>query len=305
MSQNASRSRIDNHRIPPQLEGVLLAIAASACFASMHNAIRWVTNDLHPFEVAFYRNLFGVLFLLPWFGPLGIGTLRTKRLGVHVLRAAVNAASMLAWFTALSLIPVAEATSLALVGPIFVAGGAMWFLGERITRRRWLGIAIAIAGALVIIRPGVSSVGTATWLVLGATICVSISKLIAKALARTDSTPAIVAYLTFFMAAITLIPALVVWQWPSLKSLALLALIGTFGSSGHLLFIRAYKLADVSLVEPVMFTRMAWAALIGWILFAESPGHWTWIGAAIIVVGTTYLARREPPLRQHTGEVLP
>lgn len=305
MSQNASQSRIRNPNIPPQLRGVLLAIAASAFFASMHNAIRWVTNDLHPFQVAFFRNLFGVLFLLPWFGALGISTLRTKRLGAHALRATVNAASMLAWFTALSLIPVAEATSLALVGPIFVAGGAISFLGERITRRRWLGIGIAIAGALVIIRPGMSSLGAATWLVLAATICVSISKLIAKALARTDSTPAIVAYLTFFMMPITLIPALFVWRWPSLRLLGLLALIGTFGSTGHLLFIRAYKLADVSLVEPVMFTRMAWAALIGWLLFAELPDGWTWIGAAIIVVGTTYLARREPSLRQHTGDVLP
>ena len=82
-------------------------------------------------------------------------------------------------------------------------------------------------------------------------------------------------------------------------------MIGSFGSTGHLLFVKAYKLADVSLVEPVMFTRMVWAALFGWVLFFEFPDMWTWTGAAIVIVGTTYLARREPPVRQHTGDALP
>jgi drug/metabolite transporter (DMT)-like permease len=304
MSLLTPESKKPTHNIPPQLLGVILAVAASASFAAMHNAIRYVTNEIHPFEVAFFRNLFGVLFLVPWFGAVGLKTLRTRHLATHVLRAAVNAASMLAWFTALSMMPVADATSLALVGPIFVAVGAMWFLGERVTSRRWLGIAVAIVGALVIIRPGVTAVGRGTWLVLCATLCVSTSKLIAKGLARSDSTAAIVAYLTLFMMPITLVPALFVWRWPSFEMLALLALIGTFGSTGHLLFIRAYKLADVSLVEPMMFTRMVWAALIGWLLFAEFPDGWTWVGAAVVVIGTTYLARREPPLRQHTGDAL-
>jgi drug/metabolite transporter (DMT)-like permease len=305
MNRLASETRIGRVNIPPRLQGVMLAVAASASFATMHNTIRYVTEEIHPFEVAFFRNLFGVLFLVPWFGAVGVSTLQTRHIGIHALRAAVNAASMLAWFTALSLIPVADATSLALFGPIFVAVGAVWFLGEHITPRRWLGIGIAIIGAIVVIRPGLTAVRGATLLVLCATLCVSVSKLIAKRLARTDSTAAIVAYLTFFMMPITLAPALFVWRWPRIELLALLALIGTLGSVGHLLFIRAYKLADVSLVEPVMFTRMVWAALIGWLLFAEFPDGWTWAGAAIIVLGTTYLARREPPLRQHTGDALP
>jgi drug/metabolite transporter (DMT)-like permease len=271
----------------------------------MHNAIRYVSADIHPFQIAFFRNLFGVLFLVPWFLAVGTETLRTQYFGRHVLRATVNAASMLAWFMSLSLIPVADATSLALVGPIFVSLGAMWFLGERITARRWFGIGIAILGGLIIVRPGLTSISLATWLVMFATLCVSTSKLIAKSLSRRDSTAAIVAYLTFFMMPITLVPALFVWQWPTPGQLALFALIGTFGSTGHLLFVRAYRLADVSLVEPVMFTRMVWAALIGLLLFAEFPDVWTWAGAAVIVVGTTYLARREPPLRQHTGDALP
>jgi len=289
----------------PQLKGVILAVTASASFAAMHNAIRYVSAEIHPFEIAFFRNLFGVLFLVPWFLAVGTESLKTRYVGRHLIRAVVNAASMLAWFMSLSLMPVADATSLALVGPIFVSLGAMWFLGERITARRWLGIGIAVVGALVIVRPGLTSIGLATWLVLFATLCVSTSKLIAKSLSRKDSTAAIVAYLTLFMMPITLVPALFVWQWPTLEQLVLFALIGTLGSTGHLLFVSAYRMTDVSLVEPVMFTRMVWAALIGLLVFFEFPDAWTWVGAAVVILGTTYLARREPTVRQHTGDALP
>lgn len=271
----------------------------------MHNTIRYISSEIHPFQVAFFRTLFGVAFLLPWFAAVGTGSLQTRNLGKHLVRASVNALSMVSWFLALSLMPVADATSLALLGPIFVALGAVRLFGESITPRRWLGIGIAALGALVIIRPGFTSVGPATWLVLIASLCVSVSKLIAKSLSLTEGTASIVAYLTFFMTPITLIPAMFVWVWPTPGQLALLAVIGALGTTGHLLFIKAYKLADVSLVEPVMFMRMVWAALIGLVVFAEFPDVWTWIGAAIVVVGTTYLARREPPVRQHTGDALP
>lgn len=292
-------------RLPPDLRGVLLAVVASASFASMHNAIRYVTSDIHPFQVAFFRTLFGVLFLVPWFATVGMGSLHTANLGKHLVRTVVNALSMVAWFAALSIMPVANATALALAGPIFVALGAVWLFGERITRRRSLGIGIAALGALVIVRPGFGDVGLATWLVLIASVCVSASKLIAKSLSLTEGTAAIVAYLTFLMMPITLVPALFVWVWPTPPQLGLLAIIGALGTTGHLLFIKAYKLADVSLVEPVMFMRMVWAAFIGLLVFAEFPDAWTWIGAAIVVIGTTHLARREPPVQQHTGDAIP
>ena len=73
----------------------------------------------------------------------------------------------------------------------------------------------------------------------------------------------------------------------------------------HIFYIRAYKLADVSRVEPAMFMRVVWAALLGLVVFAEFPDVWTWMGAAIVVSGTTYIARREPVRSEHAGESLP
>jgi drug/metabolite transporter (DMT)-like permease len=281
--------------VPTPVVAFLMVVLAAAIFAAMHNAIRFVTvsEGVHPFEVAFVRNLFAVSLFAPWLLKNGIGALRTKRLGLHFGRATLNSIAMLAWFTALSLIPVADATALSLMGPVFVALLAIVFLGERVGPRRWLGIGLAVVGGLIIIRPGFAEVGLGPLLILTSAIVVSGSKLIAKVLSGTESAPTIVALLTILMTPILMVPALFVWQTPTLPQLGLMAVIGFLGTIGHLLFVQAYKMADISLVEPAIFTRMIWAALIGLVLFSEFPDLWTWIGGAVIVIGTTYIARRE------------
>ncbi len=281
--------------MPPPLAGFLLIVLAAALFAAMHNTIRFVTvtEGIHPFEAAFFRNLLGLIVFIPFLYRHGWTIFRTQRLGMHLGRAGMNTLSMLSWFTALSLMPVADATALSLIGPVFVALLAILFLGERVGPRRWLGIGLAIAGGLIIIRPGFAEVGLGNGLILFSAVVISGSKLMAKVMTGTESAPTIVGLLTVLMVPTTLVPALFVWQTPNLEQLALLVLIGVLGTIGHLLFVQAYRLADISLVEPAIFTRMIWAALIGFVLFSEFPDLWTWIGGAVIVVGTTYIARRE------------
>lgn len=277
------------------MRGILLIVLASALFASMHNTIRFVTQveGMHPFEVAFFRVFLGLIVFIPIFVRDGIGVLRTRRLSWHVGRAFLNGMSMLSWFTALSLMPVADATAVSLIGPVFVALLAMFFLKEHVGPVRWAGIGLAVVGGLIVVRPGFTEISSGVWLVLFSAVAVSNSKLIAKILTREDSPATIVAYMTILMTPIILVPALFVWQTPTLYQLGFLAMIAILGTLGHLLFVYAYKLADMSLVEPVMFMRMVWAALISLILFTEFPDSWTWAGAGVIVVGTTLLARRE------------
>ncbi len=291
--------------IPPGVRGILLIVLASALFASMHNIIRLVTQQgIHPFEVAFFRTFFGLIVFIPILMRTGaVVLLRTEKFPWHLGRAFLNAISMLSWMTALSLMPVADATAISLAGPVFVAILAMIFLGERVGFLRWLGIGLAILGGLIVVRPGFVDVGSGVWMVLLSAVAVSNSKLLAKVLTRTDSPATIVAYLTILMTPITLVPALFFWQTPTVEQFGWLVMVGILGSTGHLLFVHAYKLADISLVEPVMFTRMIWAALIGLVLFNEFPDLWTWIGAAVIVVGTTFLAR--PEARRGSAPVSP
>ena len=287
------------HYIASKMDSTVLAfclvVFAAALFALMHNVIRYVTTSegIHPFEAAFFRNLFGVLLFAPWIIKNGFSILRTARPFMHIARAGLNSISLLAWFTALSLMPVADATALGLLSPVFVTILAIIFLSETVGIRRWIGVFIALLGGLIIVRPGFSEIGLGTWLILFAALTVSSSKLMAKVLSNTESAGQIVGLLTLLMLPITLLPAIFVWKTPDLYQLMFLALIGFFGVIGHLLFVQAYKLADISVVEPAIFTRMIWAALIGYIMFSEFPDLWTWIGGGIIVIGTTYIARRE------------
>lgn len=290
--------------IPASVRGMLLVVLAAALFASMHNTIRFVTQveGLHAFEVAFFRVFLGLLVFIPIFVRQGIGVLRTRRLSWHVGRAFINAMSMLSWFFALTLMPVADATAVSLIGPVFVALLAMIFLKEHVGPVRWIGIGLAVVGGLIVVRPGFTEISWGVWLVLFSAVAVSNSKLIAKILTREDSPETIVAYMTLLMTPIILVPALFVWQTPTLYQLMFMALIAILGTLGHLLFVYAYKLADMSLVEPVMFMRMVWAALISLILFSEFPDSWTWAGAGVIVVGTTLLARRETRREDRVAE---
>ncbi len=280
--------------IPAPIRGVLLCVMAAAIFAGMHNIIRFVSQTgMHPFEAAFFRNLLGLVVFIPVAIRTGPGIVRTEKLHWHIGRAAINVVAMLSWFTALSVMPVGDATAVSLIGPVFVTVLAMLFLKESVGPRRWIGIAVAIVGGLIVIRPGFTAVNLGVWLVLLQVVCVSNSKFMAKVLSRTESPATIVGYLTLLMTLLTFVPALFVWQTPTWEQLGLLAIIGVCGTTGHLLFVEAYRVADLSLVEPMMFTRMVWAALFSLLLFGEFPDLWTWIGAAVIVVGTTFLAQKE------------
>lgn len=276
----------------PNVSAVVLMVIASGFFSGQHGVVRYLAPDIHPFELVFFRNLFGFAVFVPWLIRNGIGVMETQRFWTHAVRAFTNMSSLMAYFTALSLMPLADATALFLSVPLFVALGAVLFLGERFGLPRCIGLAVGCAGALVIIRPGFEAVDTGTVLVLTAAVFAASTRLLAKSLSRTDSASAIVTYVTLLMMPVTLIPAAFVWQWPTLAEIPWLFAIGAFGSFGQLSAVKAYSLVDVSLAEPMVFTRLLWAALIGYLAFTEIPGLWTWIGGAMIVAATTIMARQ-------------
>ena len=281
----------------PGLAAVVLMLAASLALASMHGAVRFVSADLHPFEIAFFRNVFGFCVLIPWLARIGVAAFATRKLPLHVVRGVLNGGSMLMWFLGLSLIPLAEATALSLASPLIATAGAILFLGEPVRGHRWLGLGLGVAGMLTILRPGFEEIGLGAAAVLLSAVLVTASKLIAKTLTRTESPTAIVAWLTLLMIPVTAVPAAFVWQTPTALQLLMLLGIGALGSCGHLCLVHAYRLADVGLVEPLVFFRLVWAALLGFLIFAEIPDIWVGVGGLLIVAATTHLARREGGVR--------
>jgi len=287
------RDPADLSRASATLTGVSWALVSTIFFACMHASVRFISAEMHPFEIAFFRNFFGFCVFVPWVISTGLTAFRTERFPAHLARGVINSGSMLTWFWALSLLPLAEATALGLTGPLFVTLAAIIMLGERVDAQRWFAIGLGAVGTLVILRPGVVEVSLGAILVLASSVFVAASKIITKDLSRTDDAATIVAYLALLMTPITLIPALFVWQWPSWGQLAWLAVIGTLGSTAHYCFVRSYKYIDVTLAEPMVPVRLIWSAIIGYLAFSELPGWSMWAGGALIVAATTYVAHHE------------
>jgi len=285
----------------PAMVAAAFMVMAGALFASMHGTVRMISFDLHPFVIAFFRNLFGFLTLVPLLLHGGSALFKTSRFGLHLSRAGINSLSMLAWFTALSMIPLADATTLNLTGPMFVTIGAIVAFGERVRIWRWSALGLGTIGALMVVRPGFEAVNIGAILAIASTALAAIAKLMSKSLTRTDDPTTIAAYVQFLMTPITLVAALFVWQWPIMEQFIGLVAIGVMGSLGHLFTAKAYSLADISFAEPLSFVRMIFATIFGYVAFSEIPDAWTWAGAFTILVAATIISYRERMARQHAS----
>ena len=273
--------------------GIGFMVLACALFGVMHVGVRHVTQSIHPFEAAFFRNFLGLLALAPSFITHGWRPLRTRRLGLHCLRAALNVVVMLTFFYALSITPVALVQALAFTSPLFSAVLAVLLLGERVRARRIAAIAAGFAGALLIIRPGVQPIELGPVLVLVSSAVWGYTVIVIKSLSRTDSAVTITAYMLLLMTPMTLASALFVWTWPSTGELAMLAAIGIAGTLAQMCMAQSLRLAEATVVLPFDFTKLVWGALLAWVVFGELIDGWTFLGAAVIFAGGLFLAYRE------------
>jgi drug/metabolite transporter (DMT)-like permease len=268
-------SALATKNLSANLRGIVLMLVSTVGFAAMHGAVRHLSAELHPFEIAFFRNIFGLLAL------------------AHGLRAGLNIIAMLSFFYALSITSLARVTSLSFTAPLFATLLAMLVLGEVVRLRRWVAMLCGFVGTLVILRPGLTEIDQGSLLVLLSAAAWASALTVIKVLSRTDSSVTITCYMVVLMAPISLVPALWVWQWPTGQQLLWLVAIGVVGTLGQLVMTQALKEAETSVVMPFDFFKMIWASLLGFIFFAEVPTLFTWIGAGIIFASTSYIAYRE------------
>lgn len=281
---------------PDALLGILFMIAAGAVLTCMQATVRYLSADLHPFQIAFFRNIFGFLVLIPWFVRLGLKPFHTDKFHLHGIRALLNVATMLIFFFALSITPLARVASLGFTGPLFVTVFAIVFLGEIVRARRIIGLGVGFLGALVIIQPGVAPIDLGSVLLLSSSALAACVTILIKIMTRTESTITIIAYSALLVSPLSLVPALFFWQSPNLEQWLWLMFIGVAGTLGQMAMTQALKLADVTVVTPFNFLKLIWAAAIGFVVFAEIPDLWTWIGGFIIFAGSAYIAYRERQL---------
>ncbi len=263
----------------------------------MNGLIRFLSSDLHGFEIAFFRNLFGVFVLLPLVLRAGVRSLATAKLHLHALRGVLNAITMLSFFVAVGMTPLATVAALGFTSPLFTTLFAALILGERVGPRRVAGLAVGLAGALVILRPGIISVGLGEILLLVSSIVWAAALIDIKILARTETSLTTTVYGGFFLIPITFVAALFVWRWPEPHEILILLGVGALGSIGQVAVAQAFHEAEAAQVMPGDFTKLLFGSLIGFFFFAERPDLWTLVGGSMVFGSVIYIAYRDA--RQH------
>lgn len=275
------------------LRGAVWMVVTVALAAVITALIRTGSEHLHPVALAFWRSAFGLVMVAPWQWAGAGWRLPTTAFPLHLLRAAFTVLTMLTFFWAVALMPLAEATALTFTTPLFATLGAAVFLGERVGARRWIGVGVGFAGALLVARPNVGGVSFAALLALASALFGAGDWLTLRPLARSEPTRAVVAWLTLLMTPLALVPALFVWQVPAGDALAGVFLLALAATLGQVTATRAFRAGEVSFLALFDFLRLAFVAAIGWTLFGEEIEAWTAAGSLLIVLASAAAARGE------------
>lgn len=277
--------------------GAVWMVLAGLMYTITGAMVRELASTYSVFEVGFFRSLIALVILLPFaLGPnrrTARERLKTDKFPLHVLRTVLAYIGIMCWFFAVSRIPLAEYYALQFVTPLFTMAGATLLLGERTGYRHWLAALVGLAGALVILRPGLIEVSLGDMVALGAALFFASTNWTVRVLSRTDSARVILTYGNLLLIPMSLIPALPFWVTPDWADLGWLCGVGVTGTIAQFSITRAVGVADARIVQPFDFARLPFAAALGWIAFGEVSDLWTWIGAVIIFAAATYVLRIE------------
>jgi drug/metabolite transporter (DMT)-like permease len=256
---------------------------------------REATRELSVFQIMLMRSVLGMAMLWPLVRAAGgWAAMRTERLPQHVLRNGVHYAAQYGWFVALTLIPLAQLVSIEFTMPIWSAVLAVFFLGERMNGRKWLAVVLGLVGVAVIVRPSAGSVDLGQLIALACALGFAISVVLVKSLTRTESAVAIIFWMLVVQSAIGLVPALMVWQWPSAPIWGWVVVVAFCGTFSHYCFARAMQHADATVVVPMDFLRVPLTALVGWLVYAEALDLFTGLGVGLILAGNVLNLIRWP-----------
>ena len=231
-------------------------------------------------------------------GP-GLASIKTERFGAHLSRTALGLVSMCFMFSTILLLPLAESTTLQFTLPIFATILGALVLHEPTGWHRWGAVILGFVGVLIVTQPGsghIVTLGIVTGL-MAALLSAAVSILL-RQIGRTESAATIV----FWFSALSIPPLGIAfalfWQPHPLSTWLLLVAVGLTGGAAQLCMTAALRSAPVSLVVPMDYTGLVWAALYGWLLFGALPDAATWLGAPVIIASGLYIVWREHRLHR-------
>ncbi len=247
---------------------------------------REAARELSVIQIMMLRSTLGLAMFWPLVRAAGgLAAVRTERLSQHTLRNAIHYAAQYGWFVALTLIPLAQVVSIEFTMPLWLAALAVVFLGERMSWLKWLAVLLGLVGVAVIVRPRAGELDIGQLIALAAALGFAVSVVLVKSLTRTDTAVAISFWMLVVQSAIGLVPALMVWQWPSAQAWGWVVVVAFCGTYSHYCFARAMQHADATVVVPMDFLRVPLTALVGWLAYSERLDLFTVLGVGLILAG--------------------
>jgi drug/metabolite transporter (DMT)-like permease len=278
--------------LPPNLRGALWMLGSAFLFTVMATLVKMLGTSLSSFEVAFFRSLTGLLFILPLIIRQGYRGVGTGRPWLHLLRGALGSMGMMLGFYAFVHLPLATASAISFSRTLFLVPLAFLFIGETVGMRRLMATAVGFIGVLIILRPS-ATMEPAAFIAVFSAIVIAGAVTCVKLLSRTDGPMVLLLTSSVIGLVVTALPAAMTWVTPSWSQLAGLVVMGAFGIGAQTCFIRAYAIGEVSALAPIDYTRLLLATAVGFFLFGSVPDVWVFVGAAVIVASTLYITLRE------------
>lgn len=279
-------------------KAIMLALIASFCAVLMSVFLKLAQEDSNVFTIGFLRFFFGLLLITPIIIQSNFKIYNTINFKLHILRCIINVPMMIFGFAALTYIPLEQIKAIGFLSPILVVILSVIFLGERIYLIRTFSLILGFIGTLIILRPGFIEINIGVYMVLASALLWSCVIIITKFMSKNDSAMTILTFQYTFVTLFTLPLAIIYWNNPSFISLIYTLLAAIVGTVLHLCINNAYKLSDLSIIQPVWFTQLVFASFLGFVIFGSLPDFFTWIGAILVFISVLIITYRENYLKK-------
>ena len=290
-----ARQPVDNRR------AALWLLASATMFTFTGVLVKTLGQTLHPFAISFFRGLVALAVILPIFSRTGgiLAGMRTQIPLLQITRGVVGSVAMFLGFYAIVALPLAEAQAISFSRNLFLVPLAAFILSEAVGPRRAIAACVGFVGVLIMLRPNMSAGDAGMLLSLGAAAALGHAFLVALATvlvniaSRHDGSVTLMFYTNTVSVTLIAIPTFFVWQTPNMSELMMLVAMGILATASHNCFIRAFAIGEASVIAPVDYARLIFAALAGFVVFSTVPDIYTITGALIIVASSFYILRRE------------
>jgi len=278
--------------------GFLYMFISICAFSIMDLIVKWSEN--YPIgEVLFFRGFCGmvpIFFLIP--KERYFNFYKTNRPFLHFKRCVSGLVAIVAIFIALRKLPLATVVSITFAAPIFTTIMSIFFLSEKVGLYRWLAVLVGFVGILIISEPGFSSLNF--YYIYPIIFCLGLSyvAIAIKQLSSTEPVWLIGFYFSFSIMIMSFFTLPQGWIMPNLKDLFLLCMVGILGGLANLWLTQSYKFAEVSLVTPLKYLALLFAIFFGYIFWDETPTIKTLLGAALVIISSIIIFRREIYLKK-------